>query len=115
MLRPCARYSSSGPTSDVTSNRVYQPHSHRPMPTTQQKRHDDHITKTVLIAKNTGIPGTPAFGLIITGSFQTDRDMFCLHRSSDHDSSSSGRPSPPSCGLDCPPSETFLAQSTRHP
>src|SRR5690625_7241434 len=74
---------------------------------------DDHITKTVLIAKNTGIPGKPAFGLIIVSSFQADRNMFCLHRSSDQDSSSSGRPSPPSCGLACPPSETFLGTIDR--
>src|SRR5699024_7960652 len=76
---------------------------------------DDHITKTVLIVKNTGIPGKPAFGFIVTGSFQTDRDMFCLHRSSDQDSSSSGRPSPPSCGLACPPSETFLGTINSSP
>src|SRR5699024_5870274 len=69
---------------------------------------DDHITIRVFIAKNTGIPSEPTLRLIIVSSFQADRNMFCLHRSSDQDSSSSGRPSPPSCGLACPPSETFL-------
>src|SRR5690625_2623929 len=76
---------------------------------------DDYITKTVLIAKNTGIPCETTFGLIVTGSFQADRNMFCLHGSSDQDSSSSGRPSPPSCGLACPPSETFLGTINSSP